>query len=220
MDEKDKIIISSDTQRKNRVPPGQHLTDRWPVLHYGPVPRFDPAKWTLRIWGLVKPERTLSYEEFTALPRVKVYSDIHCVTTWSRLDNLWEGVSTAVIKDLTTLLPEARFVIVHAAGGFTTNLTLEDFFQPDVLIAMQHDPLRSGVALVPHHRNPLTEEHHLEPITPEHGGPVRLVVPRLYFWKSAKWVTGIQFTAEDIPGFWEMNGYHNHGDPWTEERYG
>jgi DMSO/TMAO reductase YedYZ molybdopterin-dependent catalytic subunit len=201
------IIISPDTQRKNRVPPGQRLTDRWPVLHYGPVPRFDPANWSFRIWGLAKPELVLGYEEFTALPHVKVFSDIHCVTTWSRLDNLWEGVSTSAIKDLTTLLPEARFVVVHAYGGFTTNLTLDDFFQPDVLFAMQHDPRRGGA------------EHQLQPITPEHGGPVRLVVPRLYFWKSAKWVTGIQFTAKDMPGFWETRGYHNHGDPWTEERY-
>ena len=201
------IIISPDTQRKNRVPPGQRLTDRWPVLHYGPVPRFDPAKWSFRIWGLVNPERVLSYAEFTALPRAKVFSDIHCVTTWSRLDNLWEGVSAAAIKDLTTPLPEAGFVIVHAAGGFTTNLTLEDFFQPDVLFAMQHDPQRGGT------------ESDRKPITPEHGGPVRLVVPRLYFWKSAKWVTGIEFTDKDMPGFWESRGYHNHGDPWTEERY-
>jgi DMSO/TMAO reductase YedYZ molybdopterin-dependent catalytic subunit len=201
------IIISPDTQRKNRVPPGQRLTDRWPVLHYGPVPRFDPTKWSFRIWGLVNPERVLSYSDFTALPRVKVFSDIHCVTTWSRLDNLWEGVSAAAIKDLTTLLPEARFVTVHAAGGFTTNLTLEDFFQPDVLFAMQYDLRRSGA------------EDHLQPVTPEHGGPVRLVVPRLYFWKSAKWVTGIEFAATDMPGFWESRGYHNHGDPWTEERY-
>jgi DMSO/TMAO reductase YedYZ molybdopterin-dependent catalytic subunit len=202
------IIISPDTQRGNRVPPGQRLTDRWPVLHYGPVPRFDPAKWSFRIWGLDNPERALSYAEFTALPRVKVFSDIHCVTTWSRLDNLWEGVSTSAIKDLITLLPEARFVIVHAAGGFTTNLTVEDFFQPDVLFAMQHDP------------RPSATEYHLQAITAEHGGPVRLVVPQLYFWKSAKWVTGIQFTAKDMPGFWESRGYHNHGDPWTEERYG
>jgi DMSO/TMAO reductase YedYZ molybdopterin-dependent catalytic subunit len=201
------IIISPDTQRGNRVPPGQRLTDRWPVLHYGPVPRFDPAKWSFRIWGLVNPERALSYAEFTALPRVKVFSDIHCVTTWSRLDNLWEGVSTSAIKDRITLLPEARFVIVHAAGGFTTNLTVEDFFQPDVLFAMQHDP------------RPSATEYHLQAITAEHGGPVRLVVPQLYFWKSAKWVTGIQFTAKDMPGFWESRGYHNHGDPWTEERY-
>jgi DMSO/TMAO reductase YedYZ molybdopterin-dependent catalytic subunit len=201
------VIISPDTQRKNRVPPGQRLIDRWPVLNYGPVPRFDPARWSFRIWGLVNPERVLSYAEFTALPRVKVFSDIHCVTTWSRLDNLWEGVSSAAIKNLTTLLPEARFVVVHADGGYTTNLTLEDFFQPDVLFAMQHDPRRGGT------------EYRLQPIAAEHGGPVRLVVPQLYFWKSAKWVTAIQFTAKDAPGFWETRGYHNHGDPWTEERY-
>ena len=213
------IIISPDTQRENRVPPGQRLMDRWPVLHHGPVPRFEPAQWALRIWGLVEPERALSYDEFTALPRVKVFSDIHCVTTWSRLHNLWEGVSTAAIRELTTVLPEAEFVVVHAAGGYTTNLTLEDFFQPDVLLAMQHDPLRSGL-LGRQHQDPLEGEHDLQPIPPEHGGPIRLVVPRLYFWKSAKWVTGIEFTAEDRPGFWETRGYHNHGDPWKEERYG
>ena len=192
------VIISPDTQRENRVPPGQRLTDRWPVLHYGPVPKIDPAKWTFTISGLVKEERMLSYTEFVALPRVKVFSDIHCVTTWSRLNNLWEGVSTSAVKQVVTLLPEAKFVIVHGAGGFTTNLTLADFLEPDVLFAMQHDG---------------------QPLTAEHGGPVRLVVPRLYFWKSAKWVTGIQFTARDVPGFWECNGYHNHGDPWKEERY-
>jgi len=214
------IIISPDTQRENRLPPGQHLTDRWPVLHYGPVPPFDPGKWSFRIWGLVKPERTLSFAEFSALPRVKVFSDIHCVTTWSRLDNLWEGVSTGAIRDLTSVLPEARFAIVHAMWDFSTNLTVEDFFQPDALLAMQHDPLRVGAPFLRRHSNPLQEAQHLAPITAEHGGPVRLVVPRLYFWKSAKWVTGIQFTAKDMPGFWETRGYHNHGDPWTEERYG
>jgi DMSO/TMAO reductase YedYZ molybdopterin-dependent catalytic subunit len=193
------VIISPDTLRRNRVPPGQRLTDRWPVLHYGSVPRFDPARWTLRLWGLVAMEKTLTYDDLSALPRVKVFSDIHCVTTWSRLDNLWEGVSTSALRDLAGgLLPEARFVNVQAAGGWTTNLTVDDFFQPDVLLAMAHDG---------------------EAIDAPHGGPVRLVVPRLYFWKSAKWVTGVQFTHQDMPGFWESRGYHNHGDPWTEERY-
>jgi DMSO/TMAO reductase YedYZ molybdopterin-dependent catalytic subunit len=169
------------------------------VLHYGSVPKDDPTRWSLTLFGLVEQERTLSFAEFLALPAVRVLSDVHCVTSWSRLDNLWEGVKTAALKDLVKILPEAKFAIVHAAGDFTTNLSLEDFFSSDVLLAVKHD----GQA-----------------ITPEHGYPVRLVVPRLYFWKSAKWVNGIEFTAEDRPGFWESHGYHNRGDPWKEERYG
>ena len=193
------VIISPDTKRANRIPPGQRLTDLWPVLHYGAVQRLDPATWALRIWGLVQKEKTLTLPEFLGLPMVKVFSDIHCVTTWSRLDNLWQGVSTSALKDVVGgLLPEARFVIVHAVGDWTTNLTLEDFFQPDVLLATTHDG---------------------ESIDAPHGGPVRLVVPRLYFWKSAKWVSGIEFTNRDRRGFWESRGYHNRGDPWTEERY-
>ena len=191
-------IISSDTKRENRVPPGQRLTERFPVLHAGSVPRYDLSKWTFKITGLVEEKKTLSYEEFISLPMVKVFSDIHCVTGWSRLNNLWEGVSTSVIKDLVNILPEAKFVIVHCAEGWTTNLTLVDFFQPDVLFVVKLDN---------------------EQNTPEHGAPCRLVVPRLYFWKSAKWVEGLEFTAKDKPGFWETRGYHNHGDPWTEERY-
>ncbi len=193
------IIISPDTQRENRVPPGQHLTDRWPVLHYGSVARIPTTKWTLRIFGLVRKEKTLNYNEFLALPVVKVFSDIHCVTTWSRLDNLWEGVSTSDLKKLVNIEPEARFVIIHGAGGFTTNLPVADFFESDVLLTLKHND---------------------QMISDDHGGPVRLVVPRLYFWKSAKWVTGIEFSEKDRPGFWESNGYHNHGDPWKEERYG
>ncbi len=191
-------ILSPDTRRKDRIPPGQHVVQSWPTLHYGPVTRVEPKNWTFRIFGLVDQEKTLGYIEFEALPRVKVFSDIHCVTTWSRLNNLWEGVSTSAVRDIAGIKPEAKYVIVHAARDFTTNLSLEDFFQPDVLFAMNHD---------------------YETISAEHGGPVRLVVPRLYFWKSAKWVTGVEFTAEDRPGFWESNGYHMHGDPWKEERY-
>jgi DMSO/TMAO reductase YedYZ molybdopterin-dependent catalytic subunit len=194
-----KRIISPDTLKKNRVPPGQHLTDKWPVLPAGKVYHINPAQWTFKITGLVNKERTLTYEEFSALPRVEVFSDIHCVTTWSRLNNTWEGVSTRVIKDLVAIKGEAKYVMVEGAGGFTTNLPLEDFFQEDVLFALKHDG---------------------QPITAEHGGPVRLVVPQLYFWKSAKWVTGLNFMAQDAPGFWEQAGYHMHGDPWTEERRG
>lgn len=192
------LIRSPDTLRADRLPPRQRLTSKWPVLHYGPVQNLDAATWTLRIWGLVEKERTLSFDQFVALPRVRVLSDIHCVTRWSRLDNLWEGVSTTVICDLVNVDSRAQFVIVHGAGGFSTNLRLDDFTQEDVLLALKHDD---------------------EPLSPEHGYPVRLVVPRLYFWKSTKWVQGIEFRAEDRPGFWESYGYHNRGDPWKEERY-
>jgi DMSO/TMAO reductase YedYZ molybdopterin-dependent catalytic subunit len=194
----EEVIKSPDTERQERVPPGQKLTERWPALHYGSVPKIDTSRWTFTISGLVAKERKLSYKEFLSLPMVKVFSDIHCVTGWSKMDNLWEGVSTNTIRELANILPEARFVTVHSEGGFTTNLTMDDFFQPDVLFAVRHNN---------------------QPLTPEHGYPVRLVVPRLYFWKSAKWVTGAEFTAEDRPGFWESYGYHNHGDPWKEERY-
>jgi DMSO/TMAO reductase YedYZ molybdopterin-dependent catalytic subunit len=194
-----KTVISPDTLRKQRLPPGQHLTEKWPVLHYGAIPKIETAKLSFKIFGLVDRVRILSYTEFLTLPLLKVFSDIHCVTTWSRLDNLWEGVSTGELKKLVQIDPRVRFVIVHASGNFTTNLTIEDFFQPDVLFAFKHNN---------------------ETISADHGGPVRLVVPRLYFWKSAKWVNGIEFTENDKPGFWESNGYHNHGDPWKEERYG
>ncbi len=192
-----KRIISPDTQRKDRLPPGQHLTDKWPVLHYGKVPAIDVKTWKFTMAGLLETERDLNYDGFTALPRVEVFSDIHCVTTWSRYNNLWEGISTSAIKDLVKIKPEAKFVFVQGAGGFTANLPLDDFFQPDALFALKHDG---------------------QPLTAEHGGPVRLVVPRLYFWKSAKWVTGVRFAAADAPGFWERAGYHMHGDPWKEER--
>jgi len=194
-----KRIISPDTQRQNRLPPGQRLTDKWPVLHYGKTPTIDPKKWLFKITGLVEKERTLSYEDFTALPQVEVFSDIHCVTTWSRYNNTWEGVSTSTIREIAAIKPEAKYVIVYGEGGFTTNLPLEDFFKEDALFALKHDG---------------------KPLTADHGGPVRLVVPRLYFWKSAKWVTGIEFKDKNEPGFWEKAGYHMHGDPWREERYG
>ena len=195
---KEKIIKSPDTLRGNRVPPGQRLTDHWPVLHYGDVPKVDVSKWKFSISGLVEKELKLDHADFSALPQTKVFSDIHCVTGWSKLDNYWEGVGTRQIKKLVRILSEARFVTVSSERGFTTNLSLKDFFEPDVLFAIKHND---------------------KPITPDHGYPVRLVVPRLYLWKSAKWVTGVEFTPEDRPGFWETRGYHNHGDPWTEERY-
>jgi DMSO/TMAO reductase YedYZ molybdopterin-dependent catalytic subunit len=191
------LIISPDTRRKNRLPPGQHLVKDWPVLHYGKVYDVNPPGWIFEVTGEVVSPVKLTYAEFAALPRVKVLSDVHCVTTWTKLDNTWEGPSTATIAGLVRIKPEARFVIVHGAGGFTTNLPLVDFLAEDALFTFSHDG---------------------KPLTSEHGAPVRLIVPRLYFWKSAKWVTGIEFSAVDRPGFWEKAGYHNHGDPWAEER--
>ena len=192
------IIYSPDTLRANRVPPGQKLTGRFPVLHFGSIPKIDVEQWKFSITGLVAESRELNFSEFSALKRVKVLSDIHCVTTWSKLGNNWEGPSTSIIKELAEIKPNAKYVFIHAAGNYTTNLSLADFFEPDVLYAMNYAD---------------------NPLAAEHGYPVRLVVPRLYFWKSAKWVTGIEFVEKDIPGFWESSGYHNHGDPWREERF-
>ena len=193
-----KRVVSTDTKRDERVPPGQHTTKKLPVLHYGRVPRIDPMEWRFRIFGLVDKEVIIDLKQFLSLPMVEVYSDIHCVTTWSRLDNTWEGVPATAIKDLVEVRPEATHVMVHCYGGYTTNLPLDEFFDDDVLLAVKHEGA---------------------PITLEHGAPVRLVVPKLYFWKSAKWVNGLEFMDQDSPGFWEQRGYHIHGDPWTEERY-
>ncbi|MBT9131366.1 MAG: Protein-methionine-sulfoxide reductase catalytic subunit MsrP [candidate division WS2 bacterium] len=191
-------IISKDTLRSNRLPPGQYEIKDWPVLHYGKVPRVDLEKWDFRIFGLVKKEMTLNYQEFLILPQVEVYADFHCVEQWSRLGNLWQGVSSTTISSLAEPLPEARYVIIHCENDFTTILPLEDFLKEDVLFAYKHDQ---------------------QTLKPEHGCPLRLVVPQLYFWKSAKWVRSVEFTDKDRPGFWEQRGYHDHGDIWLEERF-
>lgn len=184
--------------RVGRLPPGQYVTAKWPVLHVGPVPRFDPRTWDLRVGGLVDRPLRLAWDEFSRLPRITVVSDIHCVTTWSRYDNRWEGVSTREILDRAGPKPGARFVIIYAENDYTANLPLEAFSAGDTLLATHHDGA---------------------PLEPDHGFPLRLVVPRLYFWKSAKWVRGIELMAQDRPGFWEQRGYSNQADPWTEERY-
>lgn len=177
----------------NRLPPDQHLVRDWPVLHYGTVPHVDLDTWTFRVFGLVRREVVLTYPQFRALPSRDLTVDIHCVTGWSRFDNTFHGVPTRVVLGLTEILPEARYVLVHAEQGFTTNLPLDDFLRETSLFAWAHD----GADL-----------------TPEHGWPLRLVVPHLYFWKSAKWVRGIELMATDRPGFWEEAGYHMRGDPW------
>jgi DMSO/TMAO reductase YedYZ molybdopterin-dependent catalytic subunit len=168
------------------------------VLHYGSVPRIDLATWDFRAHGLVERPARWTWEEFQSLPQVTVKSDIHCVTRWSRFDNTWQGVAFGEILKRVGPKPEARFVIVHAEPEYTTNLPLAELMQDDVLFAHRHDG---------------------EPLAPEHGWPLRLVVPRRYFWKSAKWVRAIEFVAADRPGFWERNGYHNDADPWSEERF-
>lgn len=196
--EKPKNFTSPHTKRANRIPPGQVETEGFPVLHYGQVPTIDIERWRFRIFGLVENEVVLNYKELLSLPLARVISDVHCVTGWSKLDNLWEGVRTKEILKLVKLKDNARFVLVHAEGGFTTNLSLDDFLGEDALFAYKHN-------------NKL--------LTPEHGYPLRLVVPHLYFWKSAKWVNGLEFVDKNIPGFWEFHGYHMRGDPWNEERY-
>lgn len=188
----------SDPALAARVPPGQTLTAKWPVLTYGLTPRFDPRTWTFRCFGLVEEEVVWSWPEFLKLPRVTLTSDVHCVTRWSKLDNHWEGVSIREIMRRVRVRPEARFVLEHADPDYTTNIALEDLVQDDVLLALTHN----GTEL-----------------EPDHGGPVRLVVPKLYFWKSAKWIRAFEFLEVNPPGFWEQNGYHMHGDPWREERY-
>ena len=193
-----KTIRSPHTLREDRVPLGQRVTDKLPVLQFRDVPEIDISEWSLRITGLVKEEVELSYQEFMSLPRIKVITDVHCVTGWTKLDIQWEGVSTATVKDLASPLPEARYVMIHSADGYTTNLLLSDFLQPDALFAVKLNG---------------------ESLSVEHGFPVRLVVPGLYFWKSAKWVVGVEFMRENRPGYWEARGYHMRGDPWKEERY-
>lgn len=196
-------IISPDTRREHRLPPNQVLTRKWPVLHAGEVPSFDPATWDLTIFPIPFVDRIVrfTWPEFLTLPQVKVFADMHCVTRWSKLDNLWEGVATRELLKHITVSPKAKFVMVHSEYGFSTNLPIDDFFGDDCLFALRHN----GADL-----------------PQDHGGPMRLVVPRLYAWKSAKWVRGIEFMEEDRPGFWESGehgGYHMRGDPWLEQRF-
>jgi DMSO/TMAO reductase YedYZ molybdopterin-dependent catalytic subunit len=181
-----------------RLPPGQWLTGDWPVLHHGEVPRGEAATWKLRLWGEVTTPAEWTLPELQGLGARTIRADMHCVTTWSKYDNDWTGLPTRRLADLGGPTEQAAFVIVHAVGGYTTNLAIQDFLHEHALLAWAHAP---------------------EPLTAEHGGPLRLVVPHLYAWKSAKWVTGIELLPRDRRGFWEERGYHNHADPWREERY-
>ncbi len=189
--------LGEETAR--RLPPGQNLTEKWPVLTHGDIPAIDLKRWRLKTWGYVAHEKEWGWEEFQALPQIETTNDIHCVTTWSRFDNRWRGVPTQEVLALVQPRPQAKFVMVHCYGGYTANIPLEHFAADGVLFAFEHDG---------------------QPLAAEHGGPCRLVLPALYFWKSPKWVNGIEFMSTDRPGFWETFGYHMRGDPWTEERYG
>jgi DMSO/TMAO reductase YedYZ molybdopterin-dependent catalytic subunit len=185
-------------QYGDRLPPGQKLVEGWPVLSYGATPRIKLEDWRLRIGGMVEEPVELTWEQFLALPQTRVTSDIHCVTHWSKFDNEWEGVLWQDLIGDVKVSPEARHIMQHSYGGYTTNVPIRDMQQPGVIFAHKHNG---------------------EPIPPDHGGPMRPVVPHLYFWKSAKWLRGIEFMRDEKPGFWEMYGYHIYGDPWKEERY-
>jgi len=182
----------------HRVPPGQTVTERFPILHEGEIPVYDMDKWSLRIFGEVEQERSFSYAELLAMPQHSITRDIHCVTRWSKLDTEWEGIRFIDLLPLLGVKPEAKYVMIHADQDYETNIPLEDLLKEDILLAHRY----AG-----------------EPITNIHGGPMRLIVPHLYFWKSAKWITGIEFMIEDRPGFWERNGFHNYADPFKEQRF-
>jgi DMSO/TMAO reductase YedYZ molybdopterin-dependent catalytic subunit len=182
-----------------RLPPGQYLTEKWPVLHAGTVPATDLATWDFRVFGAVESQITLSWEKFTALPAREIRTDIHCVTRWSRFDTSFKGVHWSELARLVSPKPSARYVLAHAEQDYTANVPLKALEADDALLAYEADG---------------------EPLPPEHGWPLRLVVPSRYFWKSAKWLRGIELLDHDQPGFWERLGYHNDADFWTEERYG
>jgi DMSO/TMAO reductase YedYZ molybdopterin-dependent catalytic subunit len=195
------LVVSGDTTRSVRIPPHQAQTRKWPILHAGPTPTFDREHWTFHIFGLVEQPWQCGCDDFMALPRVQVHADMHCVTRWSKLDMVWEGVATRELAGKVSIKPEAKFVMVHCEYGFTTNLPLADFLDEDCVFAWKADG---------------------RDLEPDHGWPLRLVVPKLYAWKSAKWVRGIELMAEDRAGFWEgfeNGGYHMRGDPWAEERF-
>ncbi len=190
---------SDDPQIKARIPPGQVLTEKFPVLHFGQIPDYpDLAGWDFRVFGAVESPFTLNWGEFRQLPVARAVLNIHCVTRWSKLDTTWEGVPFSHIAEVAQPHPTARFIVFHAEGGFTSNVPLEAALDPNCLLAWSYDG---------------------KPLEPGHGYPLRAVVPGRYFWKSAKWLRGVEFSAEDKLGFWERNGYSNSADPWREERY-
>ena len=182
----------------SRLPPGQYHTDRFPVLHVGPIPTYDLDQWTFRVFGLVERDVTLSWEELRALPTTEIVTDIHCVTKWSKFDTPWRGVRLRDLYELAGMRGDAQHVVMHADYGYTANVPLADTLGDNCLLAFEYDG---------------------QPLAPEHGFPARTLIPHLYFWKSVKWVRAIELGADDRPGFWEQNGYHNYGDPFLEQRH-
>jgi DMSO/TMAO reductase YedYZ molybdopterin-dependent catalytic subunit len=187
-----------ETENADRIPPGQSLTTGFPVLHYGPVPRVDLAKWNFKVSGQVENPLALNWQELKALPSKRVKVDIHCVTRWTKLDTEWEGVDMLALLERVKPTRNAHFAVASCEYGFTTSVPLEVLKDPDVLLAYNYDG---------------------KPLDPEHGYPLRLLVPKRYFWKSAKWIRGLSFLEEDQLGFWERHGYHNNADYWKEERF-
>lgn len=194
----DQIKVAPDQGLGERVPPGQFVTKKLPVLSYGPTPKIELEGWRLRVFGLVEKELELDWEQFKALPWSTVDADFHCVTQWSALDNSWEGVLLSELLGLVQPKPESKYIMAHCYGGYTTNVPL--------------DAMQEGEFILANKRNG-------DELSPDHGWPVRLIVPSRYGWKSAKWLNGIEFMAEDRPGFWEERGYSNNADPWKEERF-
>ncbi|MEN9230958.1 MAG: sulfite oxidase-like oxidoreductase [Thermostichus sp. DG02_5_bins_236] len=190
--------LAGEDPLSSRVPPGQYLARGFPVLTYGETPVIRPEEWQLRIWGAIAKEVVLTWEELLALPQQTFTADFHCVTRWSKLDVTWTGVRIPDLLASVSIRPEAKAVMQHCYGGYTTNLTLEEFIRPE---------------------NYIVHTLEGEPIPVDHGGPVRTLVPHLYAWKSAKWISDLEFLTEDQPGFWERNGYHMRGEPWAEERF-
>lgn len=192
-----KFFKKPEAEHKDRVPPGQRLATGFPVLTYGPTPQIDRATWQFRVWGLAQ-EKTFSWDDFMAMPQSEFTADFHCVTTWSKLDVQWVGVKVTDFMKSIEVDPKAVHIMEHCYGGYTTNIALDDFTREENFFA-----------------------HTLfgEPLPDDHGGPLRLVVPHLYAWKSAKWINGLEFLSKEDLGFWERNGYHRRGDPWKEERY-
>ncbi|MEX1173221.1 MAG: sulfite oxidase-like oxidoreductase [Chloroflexota bacterium] len=189
---------AADPAVAERIPPGQYRTEKFPVLHYGSVPKMDLATWDFRVYGEVDAPFTLTWDQFRTLPRKEVHTDIHCVTRWSKLDTTWEGVPIQAILELAQVRSSATHVVSHAEQGYTANLPLSVLDDDDVLLADTFDG---------------------QPLDPEHGYPLRLIVPKKYFWKSSKWIRGLEFLDHDVPGFWERYGYHNDADPWQEQRF-
>ena len=185
-------------EEQKRLPPGQYLERGFPVLSAGPTPRVTHEQWRFTLKVGPKPVKTWNWEEFNALPRTKMHRDIHCVTKWSKFDTNWAGVTVDDILADAGVTPPTDYVLAHSFDGYTTNVPLKDLQGEQAMVAISYEDA---------------------PIAPDHGGPARLFVPHLYFWKSAKWVNGLQFTERDEPGFWELRGYHIYGDPWREQRF-